>query len=419
MSERKKELSKLCLAGFIFTVLPLALISLCFFFQRGFYVEKVLPAGLILSPLLGLILSIAGLVTAGRKGKGGKAFGIAGAVIPGIGITVVASILIYVLAANASTTSRLQKNEMYSLGRMGETLNTEYDVSPYRIPEGYEFNQLNITVSKAELETYAGSKLQTISKKSDKSIKGVFQDYNFLIVRSDCIDEWLDNNCPRGIQYYNGNASVEYGDYWEFAAIRSYPLAVYKDPSDKYIIITNCDDHKIIAEFFEGIGAAVPIETTVETVEETVEEPRSPEFFDNYEQVVFLRDNINEDMSLLEIIDVVDESCKDTRDKDMYTLEFGTFNYSTYDHYADEYVDMGPYYCFCMERLFWAEDGRTYKLYVSVLYETNSTNQDYKHVEMHEMDVKGDFFDYVRKSYPYNYAKTEKIAKIDIYMIEF
>ena len=28
------------------------------------------------------------------------------------------------------------------------------------------------------------------------------------------------------------------------------PLAVYKDPSDKYIIVTNCNDYKVITEFF-------------------------------------------------------------------------------------------------------------------------------------------------------------------------
>ena len=33
--------------------------------------------------------------------------------------------------------------------------------------------------------------------------------------------------------------------------MQSVPLAVYKDPSDKYIVITNCSDFKVISEFFE------------------------------------------------------------------------------------------------------------------------------------------------------------------------
>ena len=140
---------------------------------------------------------------------------------------------------------------MYPLGRLGDASNTEYDVTKYMLPEGYDLNSPDITVSDSDFETYAGTKLQKISKKTYKSIRGEYKDYGFLIVRSDHFDEWLSANCPQGLRYYKGYAGIEYLDWWEFAATGYVPLAVYKDPSDKYIIITNCNDYKVITEFFE------------------------------------------------------------------------------------------------------------------------------------------------------------------------
>ena len=246
--EQNRELSKLCLAGFIFTVLPPVLLLLGVIMQELFFVWF---ACALLSPLLGLIFSIAGLATTGKSGKRGQAFGVAGITIQCVCIVIAVIILGPAVAEHTRTNKRIVNNEMYPLGRMGETLNTEYDVAQYRIPEGYDFKSLDISVSDTDFETYAVNKLQTISKKTDKSIRGVFQNYNFLIVRSDRFDEWLSVNCPQGLNYYNGYAGITYTDWWEFAATGTFPLAVYKDPSDKYIVITNCSDFKVISEFFE------------------------------------------------------------------------------------------------------------------------------------------------------------------------
>ena len=246
--EQNRELSKLCLAGFIFTVQPPVLLLLGVIMQELFFVWF---ACALLSPLLGLIFSIVGIATANKSGKRGQAFGVAGITIQCVCIVIAVIILGPAVAEHTRTNKRIVNNEMYPLGRMGETLNTEYDVAQYRIPEGYDFKSLDISVNDTDFETYAGNKLQTINNKTDKSIRGVFRDYNFLIVRSDRFDEWLSVNCPQGLHYYKGYAGIEYVDWWEFAATRTYPLAVYKDPSDKYIVITNCSDFKVISEFFE------------------------------------------------------------------------------------------------------------------------------------------------------------------------
>lgn len=63
-----KEYSKLCLAGFILTIMPVLLLPLCLIFPREYGVVAAL-AIILLMPLTGLIVSIVGLVTAGRKGK--------------------------------------------------------------------------------------------------------------------------------------------------------------------------------------------------------------------------------------------------------------------------------------------------------------------------------------------------------------
>lgn len=250
MSEQKKEFSKLCLAGFILTIMPLAIMPLSFLARRGFIVEKMMPAVFIFCPLAGFVISIAGLVTVRKNEKKGRGFGIAGVALPGIAMALIILIAGPLLLSTGTKAAKMRKNEMYSMGSLGKTENTGYDVSQFWIPEGYDFNSLNITVSETEFKSYAESKLQTISSESDKSIKGTYKNYNFLIIRSDRLDDWLRANTSNGFEYHNGYATISYEDSWEFAAYRQVFLAVYKDLSDKFIVITNCSDYKVISEFF-------------------------------------------------------------------------------------------------------------------------------------------------------------------------
>jgi hypothetical protein len=389
-------------------------------FPRGFYVEEVLPVVLLLSPVTGFILSIAGLVTAKREGKSGKGFGIAGVALPSVAAAAAILIIALVIFGNMGTKSRVESSELYHLGGMGKTLNTEYDVSKYKMPEGYDFNSLNITVSKTELETYAVSNLQTISQKSDKSIRGIFQDYSFLIVRSDCFDEWLKANSPKGLEYYNakGYTMVTREEIWEFGGIRFSTLAVYKDPSDRFIIITNCDDHKIIAEFFEGIGVPVPTETTVEETVEETEEKEKTELQKRYEQADFLRKNTNTDMSLLEIISVFEKTCGQPPDKDLIIFKHGVGNFSTNGYSGNTQSSNINFYCFGLARQFKTEDGKYYQIRVEVLSGLNQQNRSFKLTQITNTEVDGDFFDYIRNSDAYKYASTAQIRNINIYITE-
>ena len=140
-------------------------------------------------------------------------------------------------------------SEIYQVGGIGTPVNTEYDVSQYRVPKGFDFFSSDITIGETEIEEFAG-RLETIDKKTNSSIRGKYQDYNFLIVRRDRYDEFSKYNSIGGISYPDGYATVSREVEWEFSAFYTVTTDVYKDPSDKFIIFTNCSDYKVINEFF-------------------------------------------------------------------------------------------------------------------------------------------------------------------------
>ena len=148
---------------------------------------------------------------------------------------------------------REKQSDMRFVGGAENPVNTEYDVSQYRIPEDYELNSSNITISELGLKTYADSKLQEITDENELRIVGKYQDYNFLIIRRDCFDEWRKYDSLVGVYYDStkGYVTASYSITVEFSKYADYSLEVFKDPSDRFIILTNCADYKIITEFFE------------------------------------------------------------------------------------------------------------------------------------------------------------------------
>ena len=87
MPEQKKKISELCLTGFILSVLSPVLLILSnsiSFRNENEIVFWGLIAIAILSPLVGLVLSIVGLATARKKDRKGKGFGIAGIILTGV-----------------------------------------------------------------------------------------------------------------------------------------------------------------------------------------------------------------------------------------------------------------------------------------------------------------------------------------------
>ena len=268
MTEQKKNLSKLCLAGFILSFLPLVLMGLgiCLFFlmvKTDNYdlvtflsiVIAVFPLIAFVMELIGLGLSIAGVVTASREGRRGKGLGITGIVIPNLYATavfVLIGLIVFGIVSGINTSSRNRKNsDVYNMGSVYEHQNTEYDVSRYQILEGYKLNSQDNPSSESELKRFAGGRLDTISKENDICIKGTREKYTFLIIRRDRFSDWSAIDRVGGVTYYpDGYATIQYDYMWEFSAGHACTLDMYKDPSDKYILITNCDDYKVITEFF-------------------------------------------------------------------------------------------------------------------------------------------------------------------------
>lgn len=266
MTEQKKNLSKLCLAGFILSVLPLVLagIVLCLFalmkdtcYDVMIFVVALLPLTSFILSLTGTGLSIAGVVTASREGRKGKGLGITGIVLPviyAVAVFVLIGLFVFwtVRGINSSYQDR-QNSDIYDMGSVWKTENTEYDVSRYRIPEGYELDSSDASSSETELYKFAGGRLDTISKKNDICILGKREKYTFLIVRRDRYSDWRAIDRIGGVSYYpEGYATMNYTYQWEFAAGAPCTLDMYKDPSDKFIIVTNCGDYKVITEFFES-----------------------------------------------------------------------------------------------------------------------------------------------------------------------
>ena len=278
MTEQKKNLSKLCLTGFIFSVLSLLLLVvnlvldsdiaskfLDFLDHLDFldildiivplYIFTV-PSVMFFAALAGFCFSIAGFRTASRNGKRGKGFALVGIAIPVIYVIVILVKVGLIVRANNIRQQEQARSDIYDMGEAMLPRNTEYDVSQYRIPEGYEINSQDNPSSESELKIFAVSRLDTISKENDICVKGTYNNYNFLIIRRDLFDDW-DQGEPYGSIFYDyipgGYAYISYNHYWDYWNLSSHHkmlLAMFKDPSEKFIIITNCNDCKVITRFF-------------------------------------------------------------------------------------------------------------------------------------------------------------------------
>jgi len=274
MSEEKKKLSKLCVTGFILSILPLVLLGLyigfiwimgtingealldMFSYEFFTWSLALLPSTMFVLSLTGLGLSIAGVISAARKGRGGKKLGIAGIVLPNLyAVAVVVLIILFgawIVKQMEIQNQEQKQSDIYNMGSVYELVNPEYDVSQYRIPEGYEFDSSDVSSSETELNRFAGDRLDTIAKSDENYVKGKRGEYTFLIIRRDRYSEWRKNDSIGGATCYrDGYYTLQYTYWWEFSAGHLCTLDMYKDPSDKFIIITNCGDYKVITEFFE------------------------------------------------------------------------------------------------------------------------------------------------------------------------
>ena len=129
---------------------------------------------------------------------------------------------------------------------LSERENEECDVSSYRVKDSAFYDEPKITIDKAELEEYAGSRLDKITESTDTYCVGTYQGYAFTIIRVDAFSGWMEqNNCNDTgdgsafmLKQYRGNFEYDQLDY-------------YKDPTEHFLIVTQCRDNKVICEFFD------------------------------------------------------------------------------------------------------------------------------------------------------------------------
>lgn len=123
-----------------------------------------------------------------------------------------------------------------------------YDLASHRITEDTAAS----VSGEALLKEYAEENLDNIVSINDISIKGLYKGYEFEIVRFDCYEDWKTQNDVGGNQtdfdgtlniYYEMDAGLEDMKYTEVHY-------VYVDKSNRFLIITQCEDYSIINEFF-------------------------------------------------------------------------------------------------------------------------------------------------------------------------
>lgn len=124
------------------------------------------------------------------------------------------------------------------------------------------------------------------------------------------------------------------------------------------------------------------------------------------DHISFLKKNINDKMSLSEIVDVFEKMCARPIDNDMLLFETGTYEFSE-----------ETYFFFNLVRQFPNEDEEYYQIHVDIMYKPDSGNQGFQAAVWNE-DIEGDFFDYIRSSKAFEYSSSAEIEKINIFMDE-
>ena len=116
----------------------------------------------------------------------------------------------------------------------------------------------------------------------------------------------------------------------------------------------------------------------------------------------FLKDNISSNDTLDEIIDTFEVMCQTPIEDDVLLLEYGVYDFTGEELFYFDLVRQYP-------------DGEDefYQLRVSLAYAVDEENAKLQDALWSD-DTNENFFDYIRKSYGYKYAKNKKIEHMDI-----
>ena len=116
----------------------------------------------------------------------------------------------------------------------------------------------------------------------------------------------------------------------------------------------------------------------------------------------YLKQNITTDVSLDEILSIFEEMCKTPIEEDLLLNEYGVYDFTGEDLFYYDLVRQYP-------------DGEDeyFQLRVSIMFSPDEENRSLEDTLWSD-DSDENFFEYIRKSDGYAYAKAHKFKSIDI-----
>lgn len=188
--------------------------------------------------------------------------------------------------------------------------NTEFDVSPYQVTHYNFYMQSKAVTTPDDLVRFSVSKLEQITKTDDLCCEGRYHDYDFKIIRTDMFSTWVRSN-----DQYSDSTIYDGVFYLKHKrnAAESDLLTVYHDESERFMIVTDCCDNKVIYEFFT-LGNDGSAESTEFTGNK--EFPKNYEYFcvEEFEGRIMAADNALRWSKENHVVVFVDSKCISGKD---------------------------------------------------------------------------------------------------------
>ena len=121
----------------------------------------------------------------------------------------------------------------------------------------------------------------------------------------------------------------------------------------------------------------------------------------------FLREIITDKMSLEDMVAIFEDLCREPIDDEMILFEVGTFT-----NVSDK-----PLFQLSLVRQVPDEDEEYYQLHLDIFYEASRENQIFSESTWDE-DLEENFFDYIRNSEVFAYAKEQEYLAVKMYLEE-
>lgn len=148
--------------------------------------------------------------------------------------------------------------EVYGFGysvvdvNLGLYLYDYYDLPSHKLTQNSTAN----ASSYDDLLEFADKYLDSVYNQREVSVIGKYKDWEFEIVKFDCLEEWKSSSYV---------TETNYDDDGTVSFVRDIPAGCegmtcrdnydpYLEPSGRFVIVTNCRDYNVIHEFLTEIG---------------------------------------------------------------------------------------------------------------------------------------------------------------------